>query len=124
MASTMPPFAKFSFLVLIFALLYGIYTILESNLDNFYIFSPIQLHAISQSAIAEHGNDTSLVVSSIISQLNAIDSVKPYLSTNEEWMFNNAGGAMGGMYIIHASKLTNAASCQKFYILIKPFSNS
>ncbi|KXT18585.1 hypothetical protein AC579_9818 [Pseudocercospora musae] len=103
MATTMPPFTKLSFLILGFAILYAIYIALEANLENFYIFTPDQLHKISLSALEQHGNNTSAVVTSIVTQLRSIDSIRPYLSTTEEWMFNNAGGAMGAMYIIHAS---------------------
>ncbi|KXT05533.1 hypothetical protein AC578_3715 [Pseudocercospora eumusae] len=101
----MPPFTKLSsFLILAFAILYAIYTVLDSNLETFYIFTPDQLHRISLSALQQHGpNNTSAVIASIVSQLHSIDSIHPYLSTSEEWMFNNAGGAMGAMYIIHAS---------------------
>ena len=97
-------YTKLSLFVLIFAAFYGIYTVLEANLENFYIFNPAQLHKIALSAIDQHGNNTQAIVSSIISELSAIDSVKPHLNFEQEWIFNNAGGAMGAMYIIHASK--------------------
>ena len=96
-------YTTLSITVLAIAILYGIYLILEANLTNFYIFTPEQLHAISLSAISQHSNNTRALVTEIVSQLQAIDTIKPYLSTTEEWMFNNAGGAMGAMYIIHAS---------------------
>lgn len=48
-------FAKLSIGVLIAAVLYGIYTVLEANLDNFYIFTPEQLHKVSLNAIEQHG---------------------------------------------------------------------
>ncbi|KAF7192065.1 C-8 sterol isomerase [Pseudocercospora fuligena] len=101
--TTMPPFTKLSFLILFLAIAYGMYIALEANLENFYIFTPEQLHKMSLDALEQHGNNTSAVVSSIVTQLRSIDSIRPYLSTTEEWMFNNAGGAMGAMYIIHAS---------------------
>lgn len=97
-------YQKLSLAVLLFAALYGIYTILEANLESFYIFNPPQLHKIALSAIDQHGNNTQAIVSDIISQLSAIDSIKPHLNFQEEWIFNNAGGAMGAMYIIHASE--------------------
>ncbi|EME88761.1 uncharacterized protein MYCFIDRAFT_35720 [Pseudocercospora fijiensis CIRAD86] len=100
----MPPFTTtLSFLILILAIVYSLSIALESNLQNFYIFAPDQLHKISLSALETHGNNTAAVVSDIVSQLRSQDSLRPYLSTSEEWMFNNAGGAMGAMYIIHAS---------------------
>lgn len=97
-------YQKLSLAVLLFAALYGIYTILDANLESFYIFNPPQLHKIALSAIDQHGNNTQAIVSDIISQLSAIDSIKPHLNFQEEWIFNNAGGAMGAMYIIHASE--------------------
>lgn len=96
-------FAKLSVGILLAAILYGVYTLLEANLDSFYIFSPEQLHRVSLNAIEQHGNNTQSVVASIVTQLRECPSVKPYLSIEEEWIFNNAGGAMGAMYIIHAS---------------------
>jgi C-8 sterol isomerase len=74
---------------------------LESHLPKFYIFTPSELHSLSLSAIAKHGNDTASVVSHIVSTLSATHG--RHVNLDEEWIFNNAGGAMGAMYIIHAS---------------------
>ena len=76
--------------------------------SNFYIFSPEKLHAISQKAVAKHGNDTQAIFDEILVELHGDPALKPYLNKNGvrtsfEWMFNNAGGAMGSMYLIHAS---------------------
>lgn len=74
---------------------------LDSHLEKFYIFTPSELHSLSQEAISLHGNDTASVVSHIVSTLSATHG--PHINLDEEWIFNNAGGAMGAMYIIHAS---------------------
>ncbi|KAI8942393.1 C-8 sterol isomerase [Plenodomus lindquistii] len=74
---------------------------LDSSLPKFYIFTPSELHSLSQSALSLHGNNTSAVVSHIVSSLSA--SHPTHINLDEEWIFNNAGGAMGAMYIIHAS---------------------
>ncbi|PVI04631.1 C-8 sterol isomerase [Periconia macrospinosa] len=74
---------------------------LDSHLEKFYIFDPSELHKISQEGIALHGNDTRSVVSHIVSSLSTTHA--KYLNIDEEWVFNNAGGAMGAMWIIHAS---------------------
>ncbi|KAK5125840.1 Squalene epoxidase [Meristemomyces frigidus] len=76
---------------------------LNDRLDSFYIFRPDQLHSLALTAIDQHGNDTKAVVTSILDGLRDDPSVASYLSVDEEWVFNNAGGAMGAMYVIHAS---------------------
>lgn len=74
---------------------------LESHLDKFYIFTPRELHQLSQDALSVHGNDTASVVSYIVDNLQKNHG--HHVNLDEEWIFNNAGGAMGAMYIIHAS---------------------
>lgn len=92
-----------SILAIFLALFSALYSYLNARLEQFYIFEPGQLHDLSQRAIAAHGNDTRSVVNYIVSEL---DEKVPsqFVNKEEEWVFNNAGGAMGAMYIIHASK--------------------
>ena len=85
------------------ALFSAVYLFLDSHLEWFYIFSPEQLKDVSQRAIAAHGNDTTSVVKYIVDELSE-KLPGGYVNLDEEWIFNNAGGAMGAMYIIHASK--------------------
>lgn len=74
---------------------------LDSSLPSFYIFTPSELHSLSLDALSLHGENTTGVVSHIVSTLAATHGQA--VNTDEEWIFNNAGGAMGAMYIIHAS---------------------
>lgn len=75
----------------------------EQRLEDFYIFSPDKLHTIAKDGIAAYGNDTRSVVSHIVNALHADVTTADHVNLDEEWIFNNAGGAMGAMYIIHAS---------------------
>lgn len=90
------------FLAILLALFSALYSFLDARLEQFYIFEPGHLHDLSQRAIAAHGNNTRGVVDYIVAEL---DQKVPsqYINKDEEWVFNNAGGAMGAMYIIHAS---------------------
>ena len=76
----------------------------ERNLDNFYIFDLDELHDVSKRGLAEHGNDTRAVVKYIVDDLHKTHGA--HINLQEDWVFNNAGGAMGAMYIIHASEYT------------------
>lgn len=97
---------KTSILALVLTLVSALFYFLDSHLEAFYIFSPSQLHELSLRAISTHGNDTREVVRYIVGELNESFSGN-YVNLDEEWIFNNAGGAMGAMYIIHASECTS-----------------
>lgn len=75
----------------------------ESRFDKYFIFDPAHLEDLSQRAISAHGNDTSSVVEFIVSELDQKVDAK-YMNHDRRWVFNNAGGAMGAMFLIHASK--------------------
>lgn len=89
-------------LAVFLALFSALYSYLDARLDQYYIFEPGHLHDLSQRAIGAHGDDTRGVVDYIVTEL---DQKVPsqFVNKEEEWVFNNAGGAMGAMYIIHAS---------------------
>lgn len=92
-----------SLLAVFLALFSALYNFLDARLNQFYIFDPEHLHDLSQRAIKAHGEDTRSIVDFIVAELQEKVGEK-YLSTEEEWVFNNAGGAMGAMYVIHASE--------------------
>jgi C-8 sterol isomerase len=94
---------KATITAIVFALLTSLYLFLDAHLDWFYILNPTDLHDLSLRAIEAHGNDTAAVVAFITSELSE-KLPGGYINLDEEWIFNNAGGAMGAMYIIHASK--------------------
>jgi C-8 sterol isomerase len=89
-------------LALLTGLLASVFYVLEQNLDKFYILDLEHLDDLSKRALAQHGNNTREVVRYITTELH--EKLPAHINLNEEWVFNNAGGAMGAMYIIHASK--------------------
>jgi C-8 sterol isomerase len=88
--------------------LYSYYCILRrSRQHRWYVFDPESLHQLAQAAIAASPSpdDTAFMVNYISKNLTeTYPSTQIALNHNtSEWVFNNAGGAMGAMYIIHAS---------------------
>jgi len=81
--------------------LISLYYILNTRLEDFYIFDPPRLHALARTAIAAHDNDTAAIVRFIVDDLS--QKHPGHVNLEEEWVINNAGGAMGAMYILHAS---------------------
>lgn len=90
-------------LALLTGLLAAVFYVVDQNIDQFYIFDTDHLHDLAKRGVAKHGEDTRAVVKYIVDELN--EKVPQHLNLEEEWMFNNHGGAMGAMYIIHASEL-------------------
>ncbi|UJR13688.1 hypothetical protein I4U23_000700 [Adineta vaga] len=92
---------------------------LDSIKSRHYIFDPEKLHTLAQRALLANGhlknidgklmpilqenaNSTRPVIDYIVRELRKTIDTR-YLTNEEEWIFNNAGGAMGAMFIIHAS---------------------
>jgi len=91
------------FLAILLGVLTPVYYLLDQNLERFYIFKLDQLQDVSSRAIEKHGDDTQAIVKYIVDELAGQVSLTSFVNQDEEWVFNNAGGAMGAMYIIHAS---------------------
>lgn len=89
-------------LALLTGLLSSVVWMVDQNLDRFYVFDLGHLQDLSKRAVVTHGNDTRSVVGYIVSELSERNSA--HVNLEEDWVFNNAGGAMGAMYIIHASE--------------------
>jgi C-8 sterol isomerase len=107
--------ATLTFVAVAVAVLSAVFYFLDSHLEWFYIFNPKDLHDLAQRAIGAHGNDTRAVVGFIVDELSE-KLPGGYVNLDEEWIFNNAGGAMGAMYIIHASESSIASPLSSPYL--------
>jgi len=91
----------------VIATIWIVFSYLDSIKQRWYVFEPAKLNALARSAIDKHGNDTRAIISHIVANLTAEyppSEKRILLNPREhEWVFNNAGGAMGAMYVIHAS---------------------
>lgn len=88
-------------IVALLAILTPVWYILDQNLHRFYIFEHERVHDLAKRAIAHHGNNTRAIAEYIVTELNEV--APGSINLDEEWVFNNAGGAMGAMWILHAS---------------------
>ncbi|KAL4251944.1 C-8 sterol isomerase, partial [Pleurotus pulmonarius] len=99
------PIMKWGIRVLLLTLFLALCGWLDTIKDRWYVFEPTKLHALAQDAIAVHPDDVGAMAHHIVANLTAeYPSTRIRINPDErEWVFNNAGGAMGAMYIIHAS---------------------
>ncbi|KAG8984858.1 C-8 sterol isomerase [Tulasnella sp. JGI-2019a] len=101
--SEQQPVLRWPKYLLLLALVSSIYYWLDGIKERWYIFDPTELHNLANAAIAQSPDNTTQIVSHIVSNLIEKHGLKHINPREDEWVFNNAGGAMGGMYVIHAS---------------------
>eukprot|EP00761_Pharyngomonas_kirbyi_P012158 gb/GECH01012185.1/.p1 GENE.gb/GECH01012185.1/~~gb/GECH01012185.1/.p1 ORF type:complete len:217 (+),score=32.22 gb/GECH01012185.1/:1-651(+) len=86
-------------------ILLGLFFLIFSYLDEIkhhnYIFDPQELQNIARSAIDKNHTTTHDLIHDIAHQLH--HRHPQHIDLREHWVFNNAGGAMGQMWILHAS---------------------
>ena len=79
------------------------------SLDSFFgfpqwgehVFKPEALQRIAAKAIASGNGNSTEVVNTVIDLLAA--EYPGFVNKEQDWVFNNAGGAMGAMTVLHAS---------------------
>ncbi|KAI7867435.1 ERG2/sigma1 receptor-like protein [Spinellus fusiger] len=88
-------------LLFLLSLLVAVFIGFDGVKERFYIFDQNVLHTVAKRNIELYSNDTRLMLNNIAKDL---DKEYPgHVQLKEEWVFNNAGGAMGSMWILHAS---------------------
>ncbi|PWY98542.1 putative C-8 sterol isomerase [Testicularia cyperi] len=88
--------------------LVAVFAVLDSIRSRFYIFDHEKIYSVASGAVARNPGNATAIFDEILGSLRADPATAPYINKNhfsieEEWMFNNAGGAMGSMFILHAS---------------------
>ncbi|KAH3667875.1 hypothetical protein WICMUC_005153 [Wickerhamomyces mucosus] len=91
------------------SILVGFYFVLDFLFYNWlpknYVFDPVTLNKISNKVLKNHPEkNTTAILEDVAKELQAHygqDLINDF--NNEDWFFNNAGGAMGSVYILHAS---------------------
>ncbi|EPX74821.1 C-8 sterol isomerase Erg2 [Schizosaccharomyces octosporus yFS286] len=76
---------------------------IQVNITSFYRFDPAKLQELSQQSIELYGNDTRALLYDLNKRLIAEYGDLIFPLNDDEWVHNNAGGAMGNMFILHSS---------------------
>ncbi|TGZ85481.1 C-8 sterol isomerase [Ascodesmis nigricans] len=77
---------------------------LDALLPRAYIFDPARLQELSKESIAAANGNTTVLFEHLTDSLRKEYGEKHINKLDKDaWFFNNAGGAMGAMIILHAS---------------------
>src|SRR4029077_9263141 len=93
--------SSYSKYLLVLGLFLSVWYALDQISHRFWVFDQHKLHQIASEVIALPHNSTAAMISELSHRLAA--EYPKHINLKQEWVFNNAGGAMGAMYILHAS---------------------
>lgn len=88
-------------LLFVGTLLVSLFLGLDQYISRGFIFDQNVLQQVAQKNIELYSNDTHTMITNIAADLEK--EYPGHITLKEEWVFNNAGGAMGSMWILHAS---------------------
>ena len=75
--------------------------VMESQKHRGYIFDPAVLREVQLEAVGDGTRPVEQVVADVVRLL--ADRYPGHIQTEAEWLFNNAGGAMGACLMLHTS---------------------
>lgn len=91
---------KFVKLGLVLVAVLALYSIADQYKQNFYIFDPDVLHGVVKETLALNLNTTETITRI---KHDLARHYPGHIATDEGWIFNVAGGAMGHMTLLHCS---------------------
>ncbi|WWC65474.1 uncharacterized protein I303_108092 [Kwoniella dejecticola CBS 10117] len=104
---------KWGFRAIFLALFIGFCQFANSINDRFYVLTPAELNETVQHSLklasqlsTNSSSNSEVIISTLIDQLvekHPEISWQTDFRNKKDWVFNNAGGAMGSMYLLHAS---------------------
>ncbi len=93
-----------SAVVLLISSTFTIYKALDADFfSRFYAFDLDSITSLCLTSIQQHGENDKALVNAVVDGLRANSGIASYINPHEEWVLNNAGGAMGAVWIVHAS---------------------
>jgi len=87
-------------LFFVFIFFMSIIFVLDYNMEKLYVFDQNKLHEIAKKVI-EKQLPTKELITVLLDELKR--EYPGHINVEQRWVFNNAGGAMGAMIVVHCS---------------------